>query len=805
MRVNLACLLFFLATGVVAQRVHTATLDLTLATDHGAAITSLTVNGQKVINNPEGISTSLTVNGVTYSSAQASASPSVKRTPGALVVDGIVYGPVRERWVFTTAGDAVRWTIQRTLSHPVSAEQEDAPLFRFDQMSTWDGAYQGYGGVAWFYLFEEKNCTYGVHTTTTNFWNSHTNVGLTVDVDAGGKKVAMRYTRTADDHLAYGITVSANDALPRLDSGTHRRRFIRGSDRVWAPMTAETGTTTVTLRYYNVEDRYGRGKFQGIDGARVSAVLSTIARMGVIDSLHFGGNSWHTPYGPICLHEQYIGLLGLAIDDTDYLKGYKSCLDFYRDHAIKPDGRVYPRWAYSDEDMMPGQGNKEGFYEAQWGYLIDSNPDLVTNVSDCYNLTGDKAWVRRHQRSNEKALDWLLHRDDNGNGLVEVMTDSEKQKRGSDWIDIVWASYENAFINAKLYHALVEWAPIEARLGDAGHAATYAEAAARLKASFNKPIGQGGFWDEENGCYVHWLDKDGSAHGRNMVTPVNFMAIAYGLCDEPARQKRILDGIEAGMRKEQLFFWPLVMTSYAPGEAKRSQYPFPSYENGDIFLSWGSIALQAYAAYDPALAVRYVRNVLEQYGKDGLAYQRYGRARQEGEGDDILSGNSLTVVGLYQSIYGIQPVYNRLYLEPHITGELSGTSLLYRFRGDKLTIDLDTGRYAITDRGRQISSQRPFGFYYSHGKLCFFEGNADKPSLEATTGGAITMAIGRWDAHAKEWTASAPAAFSVTGLKAGRTYEVTMDGKNRKMTTDAKGVLHLEGAAKNYTVADQIL
>ena len=74
----------------------------------------------------------------------------------------------------------------------------------------------------------------------------------------------------------------------------------------------------------------------GINGEQVSAVLNTIARIGVIDKQHFGGNSWHTPYGPICLHEQYIAQMGLAINDKTYLKGYQQCLDFYRDNAIKP-------------------------------------------------------------------------------------------------------------------------------------------------------------------------------------------------------------------------------------------------------------------------------------------------------------------------------------------------------------------------------------------------------------------------------------------------------------------------------------
>lgn len=97
----------------------------------------------------------------------------------------------------------------------------------------------------------------------------------------------------------------------------------------------------------------------GINEDKVSAVLNTIARMGVIEKQHFGGNSWHTPYGPICLHEQYIAQMGLAINDNSYLKGYQQCLDFYRDNAIKQDGRVWPRWAYSNESCSR---NSRTFY-----------------------------------------------------------------------------------------------------------------------------------------------------------------------------------------------------------------------------------------------------------------------------------------------------------------------------------------------------------------------------------------------------------------------------------------------------------
>jgi hypothetical protein len=240
-----------------------------------------------------------------------------------------------------------------------------------------------------------------------------------------------------------------------------------------------------------------------------------------------------------------------------------------------------------------------------------------------------------------------------------MMTDNRMQKQSSDWIDIIWASYENAFINAKLYHALVKWAVIEKLLDHPDRALHYEQFAAKLKSSFNLSTKEGGFWDEKNGCYIHWRDKDNTIHGRNMVTPVNFMAIAYGICDDPARQHRILDTIEAKMRLENLFFWPLTIGSYAPDEGKEWQFPFPAYENGDLFLSWGSIGIAAYANYNPEIALKYVKNVLAQYAKDGLAFQRYGRLKQNGLGDDILAGNSLSIVGLFQAIYGVNPLYNR--------------------------------------------------------------------------------------------------------------------------------------------------
>ena len=785
-------------------------MRLTIGYGHQVNISEFSVNGEKVIEGAAGVYSEIKTKAAVYSTLHLLADPVARVAHNILSIDSIVYGDkdltIRETWRFIVTNDRIRLDVDRTLSKPVMVQQAALPVFVFKRIDTWEGAYQDYGGLAWFYLFNKKGDTYGVHASSSKFWNSKTGNGLRIAVAAPGNQVAMTYKRTAEDQLAYSISVAGKEFVPRLDSGTHRRRYLRDSTDVWAPFSAGTGKTseTIQLSWFDFNKEYGRGKLAGINGQEVSGVLNTIARIGVIDKQHFGGNSWHTPYGPICLHEQYIAQMGLAIDDPDYLKGYQECLDFYRDNAIKPDGRVWARWAYSNEDMMAGEVTDKGFYEAQWGYLLDANPDLVTNVAELYDQTGDLAWVRTHQRSCEKALDWICKRDSNNNGLVEMTTDSHLQKRGSDWIDIIWASYENAFVNAKLYHALVMWAAVERQLGNPEMADRYHRFAERLKTSFNKPTSEGGFWDAENSCYIHWRDKDGSIHGDNMVTPVNFMAIGYGICDDDARKKIILDKIEGQMQKENLFFWPICLYSYKAGEGNDWQFPFPRYENGDLFLSWGALGVKAYAAYRPEIALKYVKNVLAQYAKDGLAFQRYGRAKQDGLGDDILAGNSLSVVGLYQGIYGINPLYNRLYLDPHLTPELSGTQLKYTFRGQKLSIDLAVQDYSVSNGRFRISAKGDFGFYSSGDDLFYFHSTHSKPSLQATgtPGSHLTLSINNWRQDSMAWSQSSKDGnagkwvYRVNDLSPDGNYAVVINGKMvRRVRTGPDGSLQFEYSA----------
>jgi len=416
-------------------------------------------------------------------------------------------------------------------------------------------------------------------------------------------------------------------------------------------------------------------------------------------------------------------------------------------------------------------------------------------------MNGDLKWVLTHKQQCEKALYFLLNRDSDNDGLIEVFSDSYKEKKGSDWIDVIWASYENAFINAKLYVALTHWSDVEELMGDNARAEYYRIIAVKCKKRFNQPIKDGGFWSPENSWYVYWRDKDDSIHGDNLVTPVNFMAIAYGICDDESRKDAILSKIETLMQKEKLFIWPINFFSYKPDEGYKVNYPFPNYENGDIFLAWGEVGIRAYQDYDPSIPIKYIKNVLKQYEKDGLAYQKYDRIKQEGQGNDILANNCLPVVGLYQDIYGIQPQYNRLFLEPHITDELNGTVVKYWLRNQYYTIKLSLNNYSMSANSFSINSAESFSINTEDNKLFYFNRNNPTPSMALSryNQSDLQIKILDWDndnKKMKKWitkstSGSIKTDYEIFSLKADCNYSISKNGLLLSVEkTDRNGKIH---------------
>jgi hypothetical protein len=784
-------------------------LTLRLNYDGRCVLDEVSVRGREVAA-AAGAASGIRIGGQWFTTRSGIATPRVVAAKDRVTVTGIVFGPadseVHETWRFEVQADRIVWRITRKYSKSATLEDAAFPEWDFANMSTWTGGLLDDGGVVWNKYLETTNATYGAHAGTVTFWNRKQNDCLriipTLPKDQYG---TVRFSHQTNDVFSFNYVVSSDVLKPKHGLN----RFLSNRQDLWAPF--ESGAKEVAAEFaleaFDYDQAYNRGTFSGLNGGSIRELLNTVARYGVIDSRLTGGNGWRSGY--ICLHEQWFGEIGAALAEPDYTANYSQALDYYRDHAIGADGRVKSRWTYNAGDAMRGTYDALGFYEAQWGYLLDSQPDYVINVAEQFDLTGDKPWLAGQKIACERALNFLMAREVQHSGLVAMMTDSCKERRGSDWIDIIWASYENALVNAELYYALGLWADAEATLGDSTQATHYRDFAARLKSSFNRPISEGGFWDPTNQWYVYWRDKDGSIHGNNLVTPVNFSAIAYGLCDDAGRQKAILDRIEAEMQKENLFIWPLSFFPYEREEGAGSNFPFPKYENGDLFLSWGEVGVRAYAAYDPALALKYVKKTLARYDEDGLSFQRYLRQSQRGAGDDILAGNCMPIVGLYRDIYGVRPQPNRLFLDPHLTPELNGTKLRYPLRGRLYTIDLSTAGCAVTAGVCTLDSAPPFGVSATDTDLEYFPGtNADwAMSIARPTAQPLTIHIESWPDNPdapRRWTESSPQFKGKTlhvlaHLRPGAVYELKtnerMIGKLRADKTGCIRFTHRNGYA----------
>ena len=761
-------------------------LSLRINYADGCMIEELRVNGKNTLSQ-NGVFTAVKPKTIRWSSKSQGVNPSVKIAEKFVIISSISFGDsllrINEQWKFTPQQNGIRWEIERTYDKDVVVEDIAIPLWNFADMSVWKGGILNNGGMVWCKYLINKQDVLGMHTGGATFWNPESGDGLRItSTPALGKSLASKFYHSRDDEFSFAQYLTDQELQQRY----RLNRFVSGKEDVFARFAVKKGSVrmNINLQYVDYNIQYPKDSLPGIDASAVREIRNTTARYGVVDQNIMGGNGWTTNWK--CLHEPFFAQIGLFVDDENYTRNFSSTLDQERDLAMSKDGRVLSRWHNEPGDEMPGTYNsKTGYYETQWGYTIDSQTGYVINTAEQFDLNGDLKWLKGHKQSCEKALDWLIRRDSNKNGLFEMMCDSYLEKKCSDWLDVIYASFENAFVNAQMYEALNQWSKCEKILGDNQKGEYYSGIALKLKETFNKNVSDGGFWSPEKKCYIYWRDKDGTTHGDNIVTPVSFEAIAFGLCDDPRRISEILGNIESRMVAENLFHWPLCFDSFKKEEVERGNWPFPNYENGDIFPSWGYLGVKSYLKYDHEIALKYVKNILAQYNKDGLSSQRFSRKTQVGIGSDILAGICTTVTSLYKDIYGIRPRWNRMGLEPNLSASLEGTALKYTLRGISYRITLNTNDYKMETDHFAVKSSASFGANFIADNLLFYPGNGDNACLSIVRSGSAKIAIEAdgWNKLDPKWTVSSTDryTFKIFGLAPDVKYRLDVNGKSEKL------------------------
>ncbi|QMW04817.1 hypothetical protein [Spirosoma foliorum] len=789
-------------TSTITITVPDRKLSMVIDYATGCVVKELRINTENTLSKA-GVFTGMKTGNKQYTSSKVLVRPQIREESTGLTVQGIIYGDsvnkVTEDWHFRLRDDKIIWSISRVYSRPLELQETAFPQWNFSRMDQWKGGILDNGGVVWCKYFKQRNDSYGVHTGGVTFWNDIT--GNAFRIQANSKNaLATKYAHSPQDEFTCTHSVTPSYLLPRYGLS----RFVAGKADIFSDFTTQNQVATVQfeLQYVDYTKEYSRGRLPGIDSLAVRELLNTTGRYGVVDNNIVGGNGWLTNWK--CLHEPFFAQIGLALNDPNYTRNLAATLDQERDQAMLTNGRVLSRWHNAPGDEIPGTYNKEtGYYEAMWGYTVDSQTGYVINTSEQFAQTGNLAWLRSHQNSCEKALDWLIRRDANQNGIFEMMNTGIAEQKASDWIDIVWASYENAFVNAQMYEALTLWADCEKVLGNPQKSAYYIATAARLKKAFNQSVEKGGFWSEANQQYVYWRDQDGSVHGDNLVTPVNFAAIAFGLCDNPQRINQILQQIEQRMTNEKLFHWPLCFDSFKREEVQGGNWPFPKYENGDIFPTWGYLGIRAYAIYNNQTALRYINNLLTQYRKDGLSSQRYSRKTQQGLGDDILAGISTTVTALYRDIYGIRPKWNRMGLEPHMSEPLNGTEFTYTLRDTTYQVGLGADHYRLSTNGFSVTSHEGFGVSKVANTLSYFHNNEDRSLLQITTPATtfVQVDIKAWKPDSRAWTIRSMAehTFRITDLRPNVRYRIKINNQTKVIKAKPGGEISLKHYCRDTT------
>ncbi len=779
-------------------------LQLQIDYSRGCKISKVNVKGKNTIS-PLGVYTSIKPKIKVFTSLDSGIQVKIKLEKNRLKISNIVFGDdqigVSETWIFTAGKKQISWEIQRQYQQDGQLDNMAIPVWNFSNLSTWKGGILNTGGMVWCKYLDKKDDTYGVHTDGVTFWETKSGDGFRVEASSKTEgNIACSFSHGENDEFKFTQYFTPLELGQRYNLS----RFVSRKSDVFVPFDVKKGTSAIslTLSYVDYNKEYDRGTLPALDVTAVRELLNTTARYGVVDKNIVGGNGWLTNWK--CLHEPFFAQIGMAIDDKNYTKNLSSTLDQERDFAIEDCGRVLARWHDVPESHNSNYNFQTGYYDAPWGYTIDAQPCHIINVAEQFDQTGDIIWLKSHKLSCEKVLDWLIKRDSNNNGIFEMLNNNTKENKCSDWNDIVWVSFENAFVNAQMYEALNLWIDCELVLGDSEKANYYSLVARRLKDAFNKPISEGGFWSPDKQQYIYWRDKDGSLHGDNLATPVNFAAIAFGICDDPKRVKKILDQIETKTESEGLFHWPLCFESYKREEVASGNWPFPTYENGDIFPTWGYLGIRSYVKYDNNIALKYIKNILTQYNNDGLSSQRYSRITQNGLGNDILSGICTSITALYRDIYGIRPKWNRMGLEPNMLEELNDTEFDYSLRDTVYHIKLKDTNYRIGTKDFLIQSSKDFGVKMACNTLFYYPNNLNLPALRVTRTSLlpINIEVSEWSERTHSWSLSSNGnyRFLLAGLKPNSLYNLSVNREEeRTCRTNAEGILKFGYQCQNIT------
>jgi hypothetical protein len=196
------------------------------------------------------------------------------------------------------------------------------------------------------------------------------------------------------------------------------------------------------------------------------------------------------------------------------------------------------------EQRTRTSGEVVGYWD--YGNFLDANAGPVIAAWDYVEATGDLSWLEKTIARLEFVSDFLAHRDQDGDGLVECTQSGndntlQEPDRCCIWMDAVNHGHKDAYANALAYRSWRCLADLESKLHRADQRARYTGLADRLKAAYWRTL-----YNPATGWIADWRSEDGHLH--DYASPfANGVAIAYGLVSVEDG-KKIADRLWARMQ-----------------------------------------------------------------------------------------------------------------------------------------------------------------------------------------------------------------------------------------------------------------
>ena len=262
-----------------------------------------------------------------------------------------------------------------------------------------------------------------------------------------------------------------------------------------------------------------------------------------------------------------------------------------------PGLRMVELTAYSIECMLR-DGPGYGYNRRDFG---DSDPSLII-AAGVVAPQMSRSWLASNWAALQASAERVIARC-NADGMI--VCSGYTGNRGerdwsSNWWDVVTFGHLDAYVNALSGRAFVHFADMARTMGDTAAAERFAQAAARLRASYLKT-----FFNPDTGWLGGWRSADGELHDYAFLF-INGIAIAYGMVS-PEDGRPMLERLER-LRAEvgythfrlglpgNLLPIDLAVTPREAGEALRradGHDVFGHYQNGGASLSMAYHYLRA--------------------------------------------------------------------------------------------------------------------------------------------------------------------------------------------------------------------